>query len=229
MKRALLFVGSLMCGPASAQNFLASLTFEASTDGGHNWQSGLVQLDPVPSTVQVRIRADWTPEAGYAFRSTRFDVVISDCGEGDSASTFARPEPFTAVTQTIVATRFGTVIKIDDARDTLPPSMWHYYAVIPAQHAEDFNPNFNSNRPVTIFTFDVHLDGTPGERSLDALVLRDTFNVPVTWIYRSARGEAVSMRTVVEPLIVRVVPAPGAFAMLASALLVSSRRRRVAR
>lgn len=225
MNRALLLVGSLMCGSASAQNFLASLTFEASTDGGETWRAGLIELGPGPASLGVRVRADWTPEAGYAFRSTRFDVVISDCGEGDSASAFVRPEPFTAVTQTIVATRFGTVIKIDDARDTLPPNMWHYYGVIPAQHAEDFNPNFNSDRPVTIFTFDLHLDGTPGERSLDALVLRDNFNVPVTWVYRSARGEAVSMSTVVEPLIVRVVPAPGSL-LLAPAFLVLSRRRR---
>ena len=215
---------SLSAGLAFAQPFSATLAFEASTDGGTTWRGGLVEVAPDPVTLMVRVRADWTPEAGYAFRTTAFDVAIYECGEGDIASSFTRPIPFNAINQTIGASRFGTTIKIDDVRDTFPPGVWVYY-IFTGQVAQDFNPEFNGDRPVSIFEFEVHLDGTAGDRTVDALVQRNNFNVPVSWVYTTPRGDAVSMPTVVSPLTVRVVPGPGA-AAFAMGLLVLARRRR---
>ena len=216
---------SLSAGLAFAQPFSATLAFEASTDGGQSWQGGLVELEPGPRTVQVRIRADWTPEAGYAFARCQFDIIIENAGTADDASDFLRPVPFTGLPQSIMAMRFGSIIKIDDSRDTLPPGMG-LRGVHPTQVAENFNPDFDASRPVTVFYMSVLLDGTPGARLVTAMIPPHpgTF-VPSAMLYTTSSGMERVVPASPVPLTLNVIPAPGSL-LLAPALLALSRRRR---
>jgi hypothetical protein len=154
-------------GLAGAQPYSAWLRMEVSTDEGATWRDGVVDVEPGARTVRVRVRADWTPEGGYALSAARFDVFVRDAADGDVARDFDRPAPFDSFPEMIVATRFGTTIKVDDSRDTQGPGLGTR-AIFCFQGSEDGNPDFDPSRPVTVFSYELALDGTLGERVAEA-------------------------------------------------------------
>ena len=185
-------------------------------------------LEPVARSLLIRLRADWTPEAGYALAALSFDGVVRNAAPGDEATGFVRPPPFDRVpTQTVAAMRFGSTIKIDDSRDTLPPDQGACWVRI-EQGPQDFNPDFDASRPLTAFLWDFILDGTEGTREVDALVARHPGTMErEVQIYTSPTGEQRSIVLGrVNTLSIRVVPSPGAAAFAMGVVFLAGRRRR---
>lgn len=221
-----------LAAAANAQVGTGLVVYEVSDDGGATWNGGLVET--VASSVKVRILASWSSDADmYAFGGSQFDVVVTGVGGAGAADTVAnamRPWPTnTGSAQTIVATRFGNQIKIDDARDTLGPGAGTR-GVFPGLLAQNFaGTNFSTANPLTIFEFDLNLDGSIGDRDLSSLYIAppggNTID-RVMRIYTSPTGAQNTPSTTTRGATVRVVPAPGALALLGLGGLAIARRRR---
>lgn len=220
-----------LAAAANAQVGTGLVVYEVSDDGGATWNGGLTET--VASSVLVRIRASWSDDAGmYAFAGAQFDVVVtgvSGAGAADNASNFARISNGVSSAQTIVATRFGNQLKIDDARDTLGPGLGTR-GVFPGQLVEQFaGTNFTSANPATIFTFQLNLDGSIGDRELSSLYIAppggNTID-RVMRIYTSSSGAQNMPSTTTRGATVRVIPAPGALALMGLGGLAIARRRR---
>lgn len=227
---AAVFVAAGAAAAAWGQPFSATLTFEASTDGGTTWRAGEVVLEPVAQSLLIRLRADWTPEAGYALAGLAFDGVVRNAAPGDEATGFVRPPPFDRVpTQTVAAMRFGSTIKIDDSRDTLPPDQGARWVRI-EQAPQNFNPDFDASRPLTAFLWEYIADGTEGTREADVLVARhpDPGTMErVIRVYTSPAGEQqLIVVGRVDTLSIQVVPSPGAAVLAMGVVFLAGRRRR---
>ncbi|MDX2146784.1 MAG: hypothetical protein SFZ23_04615 [Planctomycetota bacterium] len=102
------------------------------------------------------------PSIGFA--GFQADLAILNCGAGDSVLDITRPAPFAFAPQTLVASRFGCTLKLDDARDTLPPNMGTR-GINPGQAIARFSPNFSRDNPAVALTFTLVVDDQPGVRS----------------------------------------------------------------
>lgn len=213
---------------AGAQPYSAWLRMEASTDEGATWRDGVVDVERGVRTVRVRVRADWTPEGGYALSRARFDAFVRDAGAGDTAMTFQRPFPFDAsFPQTIVGTRFGTTIKIDDSRDTDGPGLGTR-AIFSFQEREEGNPDFDSSRPVTVFSYELTLDGTLGTRVADGVILLSPIDSRDLTVWTTPPGGIRVIPATVVPVSIRVVPSPGGAVLAGAGALLVRRRKRAA-
>lgn len=210
---------------------------QVSTDGGATWLGGTVEVEPGPRSVLVRSQFSWINSPAYAFAGAQFDAVVLNAGPGDEVVNPERPHPYNlGSNQTIVATRFGSTIKIDDSRDTLGPGMGTR-GVFPGQLVENFAPpgGFVRENPGAPFVFGLNLDGTPGDRIIDALHTSSTGTGDSRFrAYTSPEGAVetfyifhpwLPINARVEPATVRVVPGPGALMVLAAGLAWGRRRR----
>ena len=191
-------LASTICGQSG------SLFIEASADGGATWTSGTLRATSAMRSLRVRVRADWFFDEGYAIQQAKFDCLVENAGEGDSAAAFLRPAPFDQFLQTVVATRFGSTIKIDDSRDTFPPGFGQR-AVFSIQYPEYMSTNFNSDKPVTVFEYTLFLDGTLGDRVLDARILYSPNQSYDIVVFTSYWGNVSVLNATVRPMTVRVV------------------------
>jgi hypothetical protein len=229
----------LSASVAHAQFGTGQVEWQISTDDGVSWQGGRVEVGAATQRVRARMVASWTAEAGYAFAGTQFDAVVTglNAGGNDRVVDPLRPATFDVPSQTIVATRFGNLIKIDDSRDTAAPGAGSR-SVFPGQWAEEFaEGRFTRGQPVSIFEYTLLLDGTPGERLLDAVWLPASggFSCRSIRVYLNAAGAQLRLQggptcdrqdlAYLNASLV-VVPAPaGAATMLAAAVWGSRRRR----
>lgn len=219
---------------AHAQIGVADFRWQASLDGGASWHGDWLDVPEGTPSARVRALVSWVPEpgVGYAYAVSRFDAVVEAVGGGlaDTASDFLRPPPLhLAFTQTITAVRFGSVLKIDDARDTLPPGEGTR-GIQPGQLTEvPGDTPYNTANPISIFEFVLWFDGTPGRREL-----REHFIAPgggnttdrVLRIYTSPLGASNMPLTTRHGLTINVLPAPGAaFPLLFGALALRRARR----
>ena len=218
---------------AHAQIGAADFRWQASLDGGATWHGDWLDVPEGTASVRVRALVSWVPEpgVGYAFAGCRFDAVVEAAGGGpaDTASDFLRPPPLhLAFTQTITAVRFGSVLKIDDARDTLPPGEGTR-GVVPAQLIEiPGDTPYNTANPISIFEFVLWFDGTPGRRELG-----EHFIAPgggnstdrVLSIYTSPTGATNIPLTTRHALAINVLPAPGAALPLPAGVLAQRSKR----
>lgn len=237
MKQAVVAISAAVCLQAAGQGPFGYHIMQVSTDGGETWQGGIVEVEPGPRSVLVRSRFSWINSPAYAFAGAQFDQVVLNAGPGDEVVNPERPHPYNlGSNQTIVATRFGSTIKIDDSRDTLAPGMGTR-GVFPAQLVENFAPpgGFVRENPGAPFVFGLNLDGTPGDRTIDAIYIghsgtgasgfraytspagaQEAFYLFHPWLPINARFEAAT---------IRVVPGPGAVMALTAAGLVALMRR----
>lgn len=166
----------LSAGAARAQTAEALWTWQVSSDGGSTWRDGSVEVSTTQPSVRVRCLIDWVdPDAvTYAFaRVSSFDAIVAGmdgAGPGDRVENYARPYPLDrGARQTIVATRFGNTIKMDDSRDTFAPGVWTR-GVFPAQLVENYSEgHFTRAKPISVFEYDLVLDGTLGVRRITDL------------------------------------------------------------
>ena len=183
------------------------------------------------ATPSVRLRAlvSWDLDAGIAFASAAFDVILAavNGGHSDGTGTFVRPAPFNNATgQTIVATRFASVLKVDDARDTLPPGEGQR-GVNPAQLSGGTSGPDRLN-PASIFEFDVFFDGTPGRREVSEFFLAPAGGNStdrVLRVYTNDHGALNHPLTTRHHLTINVIPAPASLGLLVPLLALHRRRR----
>lgn len=210
---------------AQTQIGTATFTWEAFVDG--QWRGGNVQT--TATDVPVRARVSWSQDAGYAFASTTFDATISAPMAGiDGVITLSRPQPFNANTQTLVASRFGSQIKLDDSRDTAPPGLGAR-GVSAGQGVEVFGFPFSDANPAVILEFTLRLDAILGLRTVEALPIAPTNgNATDRWIriYTNRNGAQNLPLVEQQRLQIQVIPAPAAPALATAAAMLALRRRR---
>lgn len=215
-----------------AQTFFGDEAFEwqVSGDSGASWQGGDLEVPLSQQRSHVRAVASWSADAGFAFGLVRFDATIAtDAPVGDGAMEFSRGVAFsTGWVQTIVATRFGSVLKIDDSRDVLPPGEGSH-GVTPSQLSPQFGHILDSSNPAVIFAFTLMLDGSAGRRTIDALFLIPPGHEQDRYMgnYPFAAGGTFNFpRMSYSGASVTVVPGPWSAAMMAGAFAAGLRRRR---
>ena len=232
MKNAFALIAIAGLAAAASAQGTGSIVYQVSADNGATWNNGTIDVDQSQTSVLVRIQASWSSDLNmYAFAGSQFDAVVSGAGAGDSVSDATRPFPTGAGSnQTIVATRFGNEIKIDDVRDTSGPGAGTR-GVFPGQLVEQFaGTNFTSANPINIFTFKLNLDGTEGLRSFRNLYIAPSGGNTTDHVMRvytsSSGGQNNPVTTTTGGGVNVVIPAPGSLALLGLGALAAGRRRR---
>lgn len=227
LNRFALIVG-VAAGAAQAQVGTGTWTWEVSADGGESWASGLVVVPLEQEEIRVRAVAAWSTDAGtWGFAGAFFDFVWETPGDGDAVTFMRRIPPFNTFGQTLAATRFGSIIKIDDSRDTLPPGVGDR-GVGAGQLAPAFG-NPDTSNPVALVEFRFALDGTPGDREISSLFIAPTGGNTIDRVYRvyTTREGMQNMPLVsIHNATVRVIPSPAAAPVLFAAGLLARRRPR---
>ncbi|MDX2147781.1 MAG: hypothetical protein SFZ23_09695 [Planctomycetota bacterium] len=218
---------------ASAQVF-TRITWQASLDDGASWTSDQLSIGDARSNVRIRALFDWQHPDGYALAGASFDATVTsvDGGAlGDTVSAIRRLEPLVITPQTLTTFRFGSVLKIDDERDTRPPAQGDR-GVRVGQAAEYLGLPFTRENPVAVFDFVLHFDATPGTRRVAHVFTMNSggfLNVPFLWRDREGTGVLSIPNSIVRPLDLVVVPAPPAASALLAVLPLAHRRRGTAR
>lgn len=209
----------------------ATFTWQGSTDGGASWEEGSVSAAP-NSSVLMRSVVAWSavPHTGHAFGTVRFDVAVSDSGEGDAVGGMGYGPYGTGVPSTVAATRFGSTIKIDDVRDTLPPGLGGR-TVQPSQLTPQIEYPIDLRNPAPVFYFRVDVDGTEGTRTVSAI-----FAPPVpggndidrfVFLYYDVGGaNNLPLSTYGGHFAIRVVPSPGGCGVVVFGVVWGCSRRR---
>jgi hypothetical protein len=210
---------------ALAQLGNATITWEA--DDGRGWTN--TRLETTSPSVQVRMRVAWEAVAGFMFAGVQFDTVISGPAVAADVVTDPRRPGFfgSGSSQTLVGTRFGDTIKIDDVRDTLPAGLGPR-GVFPGQFPDFLGGPYDRSNPAAVFTFRLDFDNIPGTRTVNSLYLAtgggDTISRYLR-IYTSGGGAQNTPNTTTLPLDIIFIPTPGTTACAAATLLLTRRRR----
>ncbi|MDX2148707.1 MAG: hypothetical protein SFZ23_14435 [Planctomycetota bacterium] len=216
---------SLATSSALAQVGTATFTWQASADGGQTWQSNLIDVLP-RQTMQIRGLFDWSPDAGLLMGGAGFDATIDGAGEDDAPDAFARREPFASnEPQTIVASRFGTTIKIDDSRDTRPPGNGTRGVRI-SQAWPDTGSPFTLDKPLVFLTFNFTIDASVISRIVSSTFRNGNTSDTPPFLWLRNNGGPNRPTTTTVPLTIPVIPAPGAAAFMTFGMLAAARRRR---
>ncbi len=222
------------CSIACAQpRFEGAATWSwlVSADAGQSWRTGVAEVPQSQSSVLVRASCvfDQFPDTYYG--NVQLDPFVAGVGPGDSITNIGRGELPTNLANPLATFRFDDLIKIDYFLDDLPPGVGSFWATLnqfPPTTGEA--PRFSN--PIWTMNFTLNLDGTPGERRIDAV-----FRVPFVW--EPLRQVLVYEYTFIlptraylqelhdfGPAIVRVVPAPGAAAVVGVLTVAAMARRR---
>jgi hypothetical protein len=199
---------------SEAQLGTANFVFKVSADEGQTWQTGVVEVANSQRRIRVRPVASWSTDAGRWFAGARYDIVWRNMSNGldDIYVLGARATGFRLATQTMVSSRFGSSIKVDDSRDTLPPGQGTF-GVNSSQGAPAFGFGDESN-PAVLAEFWFDLDGTPGDREVTALFLpppNGNTSDRFMSIYTTYDGSQNKPLSTFSPAIVRVLPCPADF------------------
>jgi hypothetical protein len=222
-----------------AQPFEGTGTFrwEASLDDGATWQRGSIDVPREQASLQIRGVAEWFGQAiGGRFALAGFDgtwTSPTSAGRGDTADSFVHidysmteyPIGGPPVEQ-ISGQRQGDTLKIDDSRDTFAPGLGPRSIA----YFQDFNFGIpNTANPMALFQFRLTLDGSVGERTMDAAFRASTSFPGMNptdrfLVLRSGASYFLPLMTR-ESLRVNVIPAPGG-PLCAFALAALFHRRR---
>jgi len=219
----------VLAGAATMANAASKLVWQVSSDNGMTWGSSTSAN--AGSTVKVRAMVDWTGTTGYGFSGLTQQVFIDNYNAADGGAQVAangtgnRVGPFnfgaatlaarvTGTTQRIVALGIGGTEGNISSGQQAPASA---------------GSNYSTANPALIFTFD-YVIGNVFDRSL---TIRSTIatssGVASSFSYHaSANSSSTSFREsgTVETATIRVIPTPGALAVLGLGGLVAGRRRR---
>jgi hypothetical protein len=215
----------------------ANWWWEASADGGATWSQTIISVPQSQSSIRVRATCSFPPVFGYYFGGAMIDQTITGVHNSSIGDTATVLNVGFNNQQTIGVTRFGNVLKIDDASDSLPPGQG-------ASHLGIFQPQpalgpFTLANPVTnLVVFNLHLDGSLGDRVVDAWwrswegYLPGMPDVsPAIFVYNRNLNDTdlIFPSLTVNPLTIRVVPVPGIPAIALIATVLVARRRRANR
>lgn len=218
----------LFAAPAMGQIGTGTLTLEASRDG-ITWTRGEFDLARNYAPVRIRMLAEWSSNAGYAFAGAQGDIAISNAGSADEVTEMIRPGTFaSASAQTIVASRFDTTIKIDDSRDTHPPGAG-FRGVFPGQVAENFaGTNFTRGQPVSVFEFTFTPDASGGVRVFTYFPVLPSGGDPQRYIriFTSPIGAQNTPLATLNGLRIVDIPTPGSVGLAFAVCVLALRRQR---
>ncbi len=194
--------------------------------GESDWRSGIVEVPADVGPIQVRAFCSTSPEdSSLRWGSAQMDAVVRDASDGDWIDSVGIGD-FLAGTPAAV-TRIGSSLKLDRAGDLLPPgegASWYFVGHSISQLG--LPP-----ASLTVFNYALHLDGTPGDRTIShvfgAVPPLYSPEQPIRLYWRPITPEDTLVRpsVSVSNAILRVVPAPGTTAILALILLAPRRRR----
>jgi hypothetical protein len=214
---------------AHAQIGSSSLRWQASLDNGQTWQDSEVFVNSLQTEVRLRGLLDWSTDAGFAFARATFDTIIQG-GANDITDTIVdarSPFPLNLVfAQTLVTTRFGNLLKIDDSRDTMPPGQG-LRGIFPHNPVPAFDTRWTSANPLSIFEFTLVLDGSLGSRTISSIYAQTSQGTPTYPSFYTSMGGATNftIQTTVVPLTVTVIPAPASMALALGIMCIAGRRR----
>lgn len=237
-----MFVVAIVSCAASAQGYRltgeATWWWEASSDGGSTWTPSLLEVSSEQSVVKVRASVAFPPDRWHYFQGARIDQMITGVNGAGLNDTVVVTDPGFTNQQTLASRRFGSVVKIDDVSDILPPGEG-------PGHWGIFQPGFSTgpwtyaNPVLGVIDFNLNLDGSEGDRLVGAW-WRDwtvfypndpvVANLPPT--IRVANNNPFTGQDYIFPtltihdLTIRVVPAPSCAALLATACGFAGARRR---
>ena len=126
--------------------------------------------------------------------------------------------------------RFGNTLKIDYFDDRDPPGLGRYWANI-SQNAPFRGPHVSGN-PLVVFEYTLNLDGTLGDRRVDAIFAIEPFFGPGGWarLFREndfSELDNFYIHPIAQtPLTIHVVPGVGTLGVLAIGASVLRRRQR---
>ncbi len=192
-----------------------------SADDGATWLDGNTDVPQTQASVLVRARISWTPgPPSEFFASIAFDATISNAGATDTIDQIRLLNlGQLAFLSAIVPTRFGNTIKIDHQSDVSPPGTGSRWIVPSNGNIVQFPADFAN--PITVFMYEIALDGTPGMRSIGSV-----FPNAFVLIGTDEIGGRINLPRTAFAASVTVLPAPGAVALLALGGVVAARRRR---
>ena len=196
--------------------------WQASTDGGATWRSGVVEVAPLTS-LRVRAILGFPPGERHYLGYQGFDAVVRHAGTFDSIS-----DPRGGQVRGSMITeigRFGDTLKFDFPGDTLPPGegpRWLSVGFDPPQGLPV--PLFLN--PIVIFDYRLRVDLTPGDRIVSSIIApqEGTSYPSIVWYDLTPPWGGFYSPVVQQDLTVRVIPAPAAF--LALTVCIFARRRR---
>lgn len=232
-RRTVAFVHLTLCGVGLAQvtpQGTATWRWEASIDGGASWQGGLIETLHNPRIVLVRAMVSFETFAHNAYLGGAWlDPYVLTPGPGDDILSSTAPVGSTSRLATTAASpdRFPGLLKLDHVDDHEPPGQGPAWYRAIQQTYQTINEPIWDN-PMFLMGFTLLLDGTPGDRRVEA-VFRDYFGYPGRPIgVDTIRPYTISMLQAVDqvPVTIRVLPAPGSFALVASAGVWGLARRR---
>jgi hypothetical protein len=203
----------------------ATWWWEASADGGATWTPSFLEVPAGQGVVKVRASCAFPPGPRHYFAGAMIDQTITGLNHAGLNDTVVVTDQGFTNPQTLNSLRFGNVLKIDDESDTLPPgegpSNWGIF-----QPGHAVGPWTYANPVLGLMDFDLYLDGTAGDRLIDAWWRDWSAYFPNDPIIANM-GPAILMLNrnlvdwdyiypdlTVNPLTIRVIPAPGAVALL---------------
>lgn len=209
----------LLCGIQNvcAQPIAARAAWQVSPDGVV-WTDDL-EVDSSHTTVYVRLRVTFIapPERAH-FGAMFFDATVRSPSpaSGDFADRdlpahvprwlyYSNPPP-------IVTGRFGDMLKLDDSRDTLPPGQGPHW-IIPSLPFGFLG----SSNPADVFQYRLLLDGSVGDRFIDAVFHPSTLpdHMVGLWYLRDDGAWTITPApTDYYTAVVRIVPAQSALGPL---------------
>ncbi len=226
---AIAAVASCVVAIAARAQTSAAFRWQASADNGATWSSSSLSVPQTSASVLVRAVASWTPSStDEVFARLNFDATVegrlgSGLADGASAFVVGNPPAVVGGVQSVGTFRFGSILKIDRNTDASPPGLGSDWLSIFQLSGMIGLPPISFDNPITLFSYRLDLDGTPGQRQLSATLQSGFLILFPDWRSNQIRGEPIS----VEPLTLTVLPAPGAIALLAlGGVVVASRRRR---
>lgn len=213
----------------------ASWWWEASADNGLTWSANLLEVPATQSTVRVRASCAFPQVSRYYFGGALIDQVVTGLDNAGLADTISNVYFGFGSTQPIAVRRFGNILKIDDASDALPPGQGAAQLAI-FQPSPAVGPYTYDNPVTNLVLFDLHLDGTMGDRLVNAwwrdwrVAFPDfPFLGPAVVIRHQDLNDLdfIFPTLTVHDLTIRVVPAPGAVVLACvCGSIVAKRRRR---
>jgi hypothetical protein len=194
----------LLVTPVSAN--YSRVAWQAFVD--NRWTADRVSIDPQVDTVRIRGVIDWDYQQVYALCSCYMDIVVQSANEDDRVSDYLKLAPFDPVSQSLVASRQGSTLKIDEVGDESLPGLG-MGSVRLTQYAEFLGLPFSTGNPVAAFEFSLHLSGDAGVRVIDSV----NTHLPTGQIvpcrgYINRDGVSIPMpEATTSPLEILVVPA----------------------
>lgn len=204
----------------------ATIWWEASTDGGSNWQRGTVLVTDPNQRVAIRSQCQFNfPYPLNYFSGVSFDATIDRLGGSRSVDGVEQILRNTRGSQPLNVQQFQSTIKIDDIDDLQPPGQGPLWVNVVQYAAVSPRPD----NPYLMLRYDLALDGVRGDRLVDAVFRERGGPIPAgRYLNIGIYGSDVLYypSLTIQPLTLRVVPAPSAGLVLFLGLFGASRRRR---